>query len=88
MVIDMSIFRAYDVRGIYGKNLTEGIMEKIGLALATFMASKGMGNEILVGVDIRKSSPALLDAFIRGATKGGLNIANAGITSFGVALFS
>ena len=88
MVMDMSIFRAYDVRGIYGKNLTEGIMEKIGLALATFMASKGMGNEILVGVDIRKSSPTLLDAFIRGATKGGLNISNAGITSFGVALFS
>ena len=86
--MDMSIFRAYDVRGVYGRNLTDEIMEKIGLALATFMTGKNRGNDILVGADIRKSSPALLDAFIRGATKGGLNITNAGITSFGVALFS
>jgi len=86
--MDMSIFRAYDVRGIYGKSLTDEIMEKIGLSLADFMERKGRGNNILVGADIRASSPALLEAFIRGVTKGGLNVANAGITSFGVTLFS
>ncbi|MCK5373398.1 MAG: hypothetical protein KAJ20_03605, partial [Candidatus Aenigmarchaeota archaeon] len=65
--MDMSIFRAYDVRGIYGKSLTDEIMEKIGLSLADFMERKGRGNNILVGADIRASSPALLEAFIRGA---------------------
>ncbi|NOQ55575.1 MAG: hypothetical protein GQ477_02080 [Nanohaloarchaea archaeon] len=86
--MDMSIFRAYDVRGVYGQSLTEEIMEKIGLALATLMKSKNMGSDILVGADIRSSSPVLLEAFIRGATRGGLDVVNAGITSFGVALFS
>ncbi len=86
--MNMSIFRAYDVRGVYGKDLTVEIMEKIGLALSVLMERKGMGKNILVGADIRESSPALLEAFIRGATKGGLNVANAGITSFGIALFS
>ncbi len=86
--MDMSIFRAYDVRGIYGKSLTDEIMEKIGISLATLMKKKGRRADVLVGADIRESSPALLEAFIRGATKGGLNVANAGITSFGVTLFS
>lgn len=84
----MSIFRAYDVRGVYGTGLTDEMMENIGLALATLMKLKGMGHEILVGADIRSSSPSLLDAFIRGATRGGLDVVNCGITSFGVALFS
>ena len=84
----MSIFRAYDVRGVYGQSLTDEVMENIGLALATLMKSKGMGNELLVGADIRSSSPSLLEAFINGATRGGLNVVNCGITSFGVALFS
>ena len=86
--MNTSIFRAYDVRGIYDKDLTDEVMEKIGLALATFMDNEGMGRDILVGADIRESSPALLDAFIRGAVKGGLNVTNAGITSFGVGVFS
>ncbi|MBW6461513.1 MAG: phosphomannomutase/phosphoglucomutase [DPANN group archaeon] len=86
--MDMSIFRAYDVRGVYGKSLTDEVMEKIGLALSMLMKSKDMGSEILVGADIRSSSPALLDAFVRGATRGGLDVVNCGITSFGVALFS
>ena len=84
----MSIFRAYDVRGVYGAGLTEDVMENIGLALATLMKSKDMGRDILVGADIRSSSPVLLEAFIRGATRGGLDVVNCGITSFGVALFS
>ena len=32
----MSIFRSYDVRGIYGKDIDEGIMERIGAAFPRF----------------------------------------------------
>ncbi|MEA3229868.1 MAG: hypothetical protein U9P44_03055 [archaeon] len=84
----MSIFRAYDIRGIYGDDLTDEIMENIGSALAALMKSKNMGKNILVGADIRESSLALLEAFIRGAVKGGINVTNAGVTSFGIALYS
>ncbi len=84
----MSIFRAYDVRGVYGDTLTCEVMEKIGVALATLMRRKDMGSRVFVGADIRESSPKLKDAFIRGALSGGLDVTDVGITSFGIALFS
>lgn len=86
--VDKSIFRAYDIRGVYGKNLDESVMRKIGYAIGTFMIRRGMGNQILVGNDIRESSPRLSRAFIDGVTSMGINVTDVGTTSFGVALFS
>ena len=62
--VDKSIFRAYDIRAVYGKTLDENIMKRIGAALGTFMLRRGMGKEVLIGNDIRESSPALSKAFI------------------------
>jgi phosphomannomutase len=64
----MSIFRAYDIRGVYGKDLTVEIMEKIGMAAGTYSA----GN-FTVGRDFREHSIELEKAFISGVTSTGSN---------------
>jgi len=87
-MIDKNIFRAYDIRGIYGKNLDNEIMKKIGLGVGTMMIRKNLGNELLVGNDTRASSEELSNSFIEGVTSAGINATNVGTTSFGVALFS
>jgi len=64
----MSIFRAYDIRGIYGKDLTEEIMKKIGMAVGTYSP----GN-FTVGRDFRTHGKKLEDAFVSGLLKTGSN---------------
>lgn len=83
--IDSNIFRAYDIRGIYGKDLTDEIMEKIGKALGTYMSKN---SEILVGHDIRESSSSLSKFFVKGVVSTGVNVIDIGSSSFGLALFS
>ena len=56
------IFKAYDVRGVYGKNLTDDVAYKIGRAFVSFL---GCG-EVVVGYDMRVSSPKLAKAFMEG----------------------
>ena len=64
------IFRAYDIRGVYGKDLTEEIAEKIGYATAAVVEDE----EIVVGRDARSSSPSLTQALIKGITNTGKNV--------------
>jgi len=64
----MSIFRAYDIRGIYGKDLTPEIMEKIGMAAGT-----NSGGDFTVGRDFREHSDELEKVFISGVTSTGSN---------------
>ena len=63
------IFKAYDVRGIYGQNLTEEIACKIGRAFAYFLKCK----DVVVGTDMRVSSPKLSRAFMKGVAEQGAN---------------
>jgi phosphoglucosamine mutase len=62
----MSIFRAYDIRGIYGKDLTEEIMNRIGLAAGTYSP----GN-FTVGRDFREHGAQLEKALVSGLKKTG-----------------
>jgi phosphoglucosamine mutase len=62
----MSIFRAYDIRGIYGKDLTEEIMSRIGSAAGTYSP----GN-FTVGRDFREHGAQLEKAFVSGLKKTG-----------------
>ena len=71
------IFKAYDVRGIYGQNLTEDIAKKIGKAFVTFLRCK----EVIVGYDMRVSSPKLTDAFMEGVNETGANVIDIGQVS-------
>jgi phosphomannomutase len=71
------IFKAYDVRGIYGKNLTEGIVYNIGCAFVSFLKCK----EVIVGCDMRISSPKLSKAFMKGVTDSGADVIDIGQVS-------
>ena len=53
----MSIFKAYEIRGIYGTELTEEIFYKIARAYAQFTGVKG--GRVVVARDCRKSSDSL-----------------------------
>ena len=71
------IFKAYDVRGIYGKDLTEDIAYKIGKAFVSFLKCK----EVIVGYDMRVSSPKLSKAFMEGVTDSGSDAIDIGQVS-------
>ncbi len=72
----MSIFRAYDIRGIYGKDLTDEIALKIGKALGTFLKGR---KTVAVGYDTRPSSPSLTKNIISGLISTGCNVIFLGI---------
>jgi phosphomannomutase len=80
-MIDPNIFRAYDIRGVYGETLTKDIMKKIGVALS----EKFSGKKFLVGNDIRASSEKLASALIAGLGK---NVTYVGTTAFGETLLA
>jgi phosphomannomutase len=71
------IFKAYDIRGIYGETLTEDIAYKIGKAFATFLKCK----KVVVGRDMRPHSQPLFEAMARGLTELGANVVDIGMCS-------
>ena len=60
-----SIFREYDIRGIFGQTLYEQDAYKIGLGFSKFVREAG-GDKVVIGFDGRLSSPALVDALAAG----------------------
>lgn len=75
--LDPSIFRAYDIRGLVGDNLTEEIVCRIGQAFAAQALQSGQAR-VVVGCDGRHSSPAFKEALIRGLAGSGLQVADVG----------
>ncbi len=71
------IFKAYDVRGIYNENLTDGIAYKIGKAFVSFLRCK----DVVIGYDMRLSSPKLSKAFMKGVNEQGANAIDIGMVS-------
>ena len=86
--ISPHIFRAYDIRGLYNKDLTPDIMYKIGLASGTYVNRILEGKRIVVGNDIRHSSVPLVYSFISGVLATGINVTYVGTTAFGQTLFA
>ena len=66
-----SIFKACDVRGVYGRELTEEKVRRIGAAVATLLRRRGRPACILVGGDVRTSTPSLKAALVAGLTECG-----------------
>jgi phosphomannomutase/phosphoglucomutase len=72
------IFREYDIRGIAGKDLTEGTVELLGLGIGTMMRRQGC-TRITLGRDCRPSSDPFRDALIAGLTATGLSVTDIGV---------
>jgi phosphomannomutase len=77
VTIDPSIFKAYDVRGVYGETLNEEVAYRIGRAAAQYLQV----SEIAVGRDMRSSSPQIATALITGITDQGVNAIDLGLTT-------
>jgi phosphomannomutase len=86
--ISKQIFRAYDIRGLYNEDISPDVFYKIGLAAGTYVKQMMKGSQIVIGSDIRQSSPPLTHAFIAGTTATGVHIKYTGTTSFGQTLFT
>ena len=73
-----AIFRAYDIRGIVGKTLTEKVVYDIGRALGTEARQHGC-RTIVVARDGRMSSPSLTEALADGILATGQNVLDIGM---------
>jgi len=71
------IFKAYDVRGIYPKEINGKIAYEIGAGLVKLLGLKNP--KITVGQDLRASSPCIANGFIKGAIDAGAHIIDLGI---------
>jgi phosphomannomutase len=74
-----AIVKAYDVRGLVDGQLTAEVAEALGAAAAHVLA-QGSG-ALVVGHDMRPSSPALVEAFTRGVTGQGVDVVHIGLAS-------
>ena len=72
--MNASIFKAYDIRGVYGKDFDETDAEKIGRATVEVLKLK----TIALGRDARVSSPVLFEAFAKGAREAGADVIDLG----------
>ena len=73
----MSIFKAYDIRGVYGDELTQEMAEKIGFFLPKVIT----GKKIAVGHDMRSSSIPLKEGLINGLLRSGCEVYDVGLIS-------
>ena len=78
--IASDIFKAYDIRGIVGKSLTNEAAYLIGKAIAARGAKLGV-SRIAVGRDGRLSGPELGENLMRGITESGLDVLNVGMVA-------
>lgn len=79
-MLNPAIFREYDIRGIWGKDLTEGVIERIGRAFAVYLR-KTLEKEkikVSIGRDVRLSSSTILEALSLGLLSSGIDIVDIG----------
>lgn len=83
--INSNIFKAYDIRGIYGQDFDNEMAYLLGLAFVELRKKdadyQGGQLTIAVGYDMRLSSPALKDNLIRGLTTAGAKAIDLGLVS-------
>ena len=78
MVIDPSIFKAYDIRGIYPTNITSELAYKLGQAYAEYVKPHG---EVVVGNDVRLHSEELKNKVAEGLMDSGVDVVDVGLIS-------
>ncbi len=81
------IFKAYDIRGIVDRTLTEDACEKIGRALATMGKARGM-SRFVIGRDGRLSGPRLAKALARGLNAAGASVIDIGVVATPMVYFA
>jgi phosphomannomutase/phosphoglucomutase len=78
MKLNENMFRMYDIRGVWGEDLTDETAEMIGKAFGTYVRQKGI-KDVLIGRDNRLSSRPIRDALIKGLTSTGCDVLDVGV---------
>lgn len=83
MALATNIYKAYDIRGLYGSELTEAVTYQTARAYGQLIRSEHPNQSLtcVVGVDMRVSSPSLEVEVVRGLTDEGINVVKVGLVS-------
>jgi len=79
-----TIFKAYDVRGLYPDEIDESVAKRVGNAFVRFTGA----STVVVGHDMRPSSEPLSQAFVEGATMAGADVVDIGLASTDLVYFA
>ena len=82
--INSSIFKAYDIRGLYPAEVNEDAARQIGRAFVAYLQAR----RIAVSRDMRTSSPAMAAAFIEGAREQGTDVVDYGMLATDMMYFA
>ncbi len=74
--VNDALFKAYDIRGVYGRDLDDETAEAVGYAFGRYI---GKGKKVVVGLDVRLSSESLMRSMLNGMSRTGLKIFNVGM---------
>jgi phosphomannomutase len=88
-VPDLSaIVKAYDIRGIVGEQLNSAVVHDIGAAFAELIGRSGGSPAVVIGYDMRDSSPGLAAVFAQGVTSRGVDVISIGLASTDMLYFA
>jgi phosphomannomutase/phosphoglucomutase len=87
MPLNPHIFRAYDVRGLVGADISPEVFRRVGRAYATLIRRRG-GRRIAAGQDNRESSTALKAAFVEGVRAAGVDVVDVGLVTTPILYFA
>ena len=84
----MSIFKAYDIRGLVDKEISADFCFRTGVAFAIFLQQEREPATVVIGEDMRPSSPVFADAFSAGVTSQGMDVIRIGLASTDMLYFA
>ena len=73
----MGAFKQYDFRGVFGEDFTTDDIYRFGFFLPSLLKA----DKVLVGRDMRLSTPAMFDSLTRGITDAGADVCDMGMTT-------
>lgn len=83
-----NIFKAYDIRGLVDSEIDADFAFATGMAFARFLQIEQEPGTIVIGEDMRPSSPELAEAFSAGATSQGMDVIRIGLASTDMLYFA
>jgi len=82
------IFKAYDIRGLVDSEITPDFSFSTGVAFARFLQLEREPGTVVIGEDMRASSPLLAEAFSAGITSQGFDVIRIGLASTDLLYFA
>ena len=88
MDISPNVFKAYDIRGLVDTEIDSDFAFETGVAFARFLQIEREPATVVIGEDMRPSSPLLAEAFSAGVTSQGMDVIRIGLASTDLMYFA